>query len=153
MLHMSLASIMEQGENYDGAISQYEYVLAQQPGLLVAANNLASLLADHRTDKASLDRAQALAASLRKTEVPQFKDTIGWVQYREGDYKTAGALLQEAATALPDVALIHYHLGMSYEATGQNAMAAEQFKTALTKSPSDDLAEKLKNELKKTATQ
>jgi len=153
VLHMSLAGIMEQGQNYDGAISQYEYVLAQQPGLLVAANNLASLLADHRTDKASLDRAEVLAASLRKTEVPQFKDTIGWVQYREGDYKTAGALLQEAATALPDVALIHYHLGMSYEATGQNALAAEQFKTALTKSPSDDLAEKLKTELKKTATQ
>ena len=60
VLHMSLAGIYELQSNYDGAIKEYEYVLAQQPGSMVAANNLASLLSDHRTDKASIgSRARA----------------------------------------------------------------------------------------------
>lgn len=66
-LHMSLAGLYEQTTNYDAAISEYELVLKQQPGSLIAANNLASLLADHRTDKASLEQAASLATSLNKT--------------------------------------------------------------------------------------
>ena len=58
ILHMALAGAFERAEDYNAAISEYEYALAQQPGSLVAINNLASLLADHRTDKASLERAK-----------------------------------------------------------------------------------------------
>lgn len=152
ILHMASAGILEQQQNYDGAISEYQYVLTQQPGYMIAANNLASLLADHRTDQASLDRARALATMLRKSQVPQFADTLGWLSYREGDFDAAVPQLQQAAAALPDVALIHYHLGMAYMASGQNAKAADEFKTALTKSPSSDLAEEIKTALKKTAT-
>ena len=32
---------------------------------------------------------------------------------------------------MPNMALIHYHLGMGYMAAGQEAKAAEEFKTAL----------------------
>ena len=152
-LHMSMAGIFELNQNYDGAISEYQYVLTQQPGSLIAANNLASMLADHRTDKASLDQAQTLAASLRRSPIPQFKDTLGWVDYRQGDYKAAIPLLEAAANALPDLPLIHYHLGMAYAASGQMAKATEQFKAALGKAPTDELAEKIKTGLKKTATE
>ena len=43
---------------FDAAISEYQGLLAKDPGSLIVANNLASLLADHRTDKASLDQAE-----------------------------------------------------------------------------------------------
>ena len=36
-----------------------------------------------------------------------------------GDFKAAVAPLEVAAAALPDVAVVHYHLCMSYVATGQ----------------------------------
>ena len=72
-------------------------MLNQQPGSLVAANNLASMLADHRTDKASLDQAQTLRCKSADSPVPQFKDTLGWVDYRQGDYKAAIPLLEAAA--------------------------------------------------------
>jgi tetratricopeptide (TPR) repeat protein len=153
VLHMSLAGVLELNGNYEGAISEYESVLNLQPGSLIATNNLASMLADHRTDKASLERAQSLAAALRNSQVPQFKDTLGWVSYRQGDFKAAVPLLEQAVAALPDAALIHFHLGMGYAAIGQNAKAVEQFKIVLTKSPSGDLAEATKTELRKTATQ
>ena len=118
-LHLTAAQIRELKGDYEGAISEYENLLKQQPGSLIVINNLASLLADHRTDKASLDRAQSLAVSLRQSQVPQFKDTLGWVEYRQGDFKDAISLLKDAAAAMPNLALVHYHLGMSYLGIGE----------------------------------
>ena len=139
--------------NYDGAIAEYESLLSKDSGSMVVANNLASLLADHRTDKASLDRAVQLATMLQKSPLPQFKDTLGWVRYREGDYKAALPLLDDAATALPN-ALVHYHLGMAYLSTGQPAKASEQFKLALAQSPADrGLEEQIRAALAKSGTQ
>ena len=43
--------------------------------------------------------------------------------------------LEKAATALPDMAMVHYHLAMSYIAAGQTAKASEQLKTALSLGP------------------
>jgi Tfp pilus assembly protein PilF len=152
VLHLLLANTFELNQDYDAAIVEYESVLERDPGSLVAINNLASLLADNKTDKASLERAQSLAASLRKSPVPQFKDTLGWISYRNGDYKDAVSLLEEAAAALPDRALIHYHLGMTYIATGQLTKASEQLNTALKQAPNADLKAKIAAALKKTST-
>ena len=118
-LHMILANALERKGDYEAAISEYEFMLDKQPGNLIAANNLASLLLDHRTDKASLKRAQSLAAVLRKSQIPQFKDTLGWASYHQGDYRTAVSLSEEAAAALPDQAAVRYHLGMGYIAISQ----------------------------------
>jgi cellulose synthase operon protein C len=153
ILHLALAGILERNRDYEGAIAEYEHLLTQDPGSLIAANNLANTLSDHRTDKASLERAQALATGLRKSPVPQFKDTLGWVNFRRGDVNDAVPLLEEAAAELPDLALVDYHLGMSYSATGREAKAMEAFKRALTKAPSPELQDAIKAELKKTATQ
>jgi tetratricopeptide (TPR) repeat protein len=149
ILHLALAGLLERKGDYEGAIAEYEFMLDKQSGNMIVANNLASLLVDHRTDKASLDKAQALAVSLRKSQVPQFKDTLGWVSYREGDYKSAVSLAEEAAADLPNLALVRYHLGMSYIATGESAKASEQLKKALDLSPNGGLAEDIRAALKK----
>lgn len=152
-LHIALGGALERAEDYEGAISEYESAITQEPGSMVAANNLASLLADRRTDKVSLDRAYSLAASLRQSQVPQFKDTLGWISYRRGDYKAGTQLLERAATAMPDLALVHYHLGMSYAAMGQNAKAVLEFKAALSKERDDGLKETIKAELTRTSSE
>ena len=64
-------------------------ILKQEPGSVVVANNLASLLADHRTDRTSHERAYNLALTLRKSQVPHFKDTLGWIHYQRGEHKAA----------------------------------------------------------------
>ena len=150
-LHMALASIDEAKENYDAAIAEYEGMLIRNPQSLVVANNLASMLSNYKTDKASLERAQTLAASLRKSPVPQFKDTLGWVSYQNGDYKSALPLLEEAAAALPDQPSVHYHLGMSYIAAGQVGKAFEQLNIALKKAPGAELKAKIEAALKNTS--
>ena len=151
-LHLTAAQIRELKGDYEGAISEYENLLKQQPGSLIVLNNLASLLADHRTDKASLDQAQSLAVSLRQSQVPQFKDTLGWVQYRQGDFKSAVSLLKDAAAAMPNLALVHYHLGMSYLGTGDPREASEEFNFALSKTPDSDLETKIKAGLNDATT-
>jgi tetratricopeptide (TPR) repeat protein len=143
VLHLALADILERIGNYDGAISEYNNLLTDDPGSIVVANNLASLLADYHTDKASLDRAKELAASLQKSPLPQFKDTLGWVDYREGDYNAALPLLKDAAAAMPTLPLVLYHLGMNYLALGQPDKAAEQFNTALAQKPDQELQDKI----------
>ena len=153
ILRLTLAGVLELIGNYEAAIAEYEYLIEKQPSSMIFANNLASLLAEHRTDKASLERAQSLATSLRKSQVPHFKDTLGWVHYQTGDFRNAVVLLEEAAAELPNMALVRYHLGMSYIATGQTAKAAEQLKKALDLAPdSAGLQEKIRAGLKKAGT-
>jgi cellulose synthase operon protein C len=151
-LHMILAGILERKGDYESAISEYEFMLDKQPANLILANNLASLLLDHRTDEASLKKARSLVAILRKSEIPQFKDTLGWASYRQGDYRTAVALSEEASAALPDQATVRYHLAMGYIATDQLAKASEQLKKAMELGPNNDLAEGIRSALKKTGS-
>ena len=68
---------------------------------------------------------------------------MGWVDYRVGNYNAAAPLLEAAVKAMPTLPLIHYHLGMTYAALGQQDKAAEQFKMALDQSPNDDLLQKI----------
>jgi tetratricopeptide (TPR) repeat protein len=146
---MTLASAFELKGDYDAAISEYDSLLKDQPGSMVVANNLASLLTDHRTDEASLDRAYSLVASLQKSPIPHFKDTVGWVQYRRGNFKDSTSLLEQAATELPSIATVRYHLGMSYIAIGQNTKAVEQLEKARTLASNDNsLQEEIRAGLK-----
>ena len=117
------------------AIAQYEALLKDQPNSLVALNNLVSLILDSPSDKDVLKRALSLAERLRSSNVPQFEDTYGWAQYKQGDYKSALSTLEAAQTKLPDQAVIRYHLGMTYAAVGQSDKAAEQLKAALALEP------------------
>jgi pentatricopeptide repeat protein len=117
------------------AITQYESILKDQPNSVLAINNLVSLLLDNRSDKESLDRAFSLAERLKGSTVPQFQDTYGWAQFKKGDAKNAVAMLETAQEKLPNLAAVHYHLGMSYAATGQSDKAAEQFQKALALEP------------------
>jgi tetratricopeptide (TPR) repeat protein len=148
-LRSALAGILDLNGDYDGAIAEWERMLRSEPGSLVVANNLASLLADRRTDRASLDRAYSLALSLRKSPVPQFKDTLGWVTYQHGEYKDALPLLEEAATALPGRAIVLYHLSMAYLAVAEPAKAAERLNAALKLAPDAELKGKIEAALKR----
>jgi tetratricopeptide (TPR) repeat protein len=109
-------------------------------------------MTDRRTDQASLERAQSIAAVLQKSPVPQFKDTLGWISYRRGDYGNAVPLLEQAAAELPNRAVVHYHLGMAYSATKQVDKAVEQFNAALNQTPDPELKAKIQAAIKKSAS-
>ncbi|MFT3731283.1 MAG: tetratricopeptide repeat protein [Hyphomicrobium sp.] len=150
-LRVALAGVLEHKGDYEGAINVYEGLLKEDPGSMIVANNLASLLSDHRTDKPSLDRASNLAASLRGSPVPQFKDTLGWLQYRRGEYRDAVDLLEIATAQMPDAPLVRYHLAMTYMALGQTDKAVEQLNKGLEKAPTvGDIREKIETALRQS---
>ncbi len=126
------ASMLEQQEDFEGAIAIYEDLYAQNTSTRIVANNLASLLATVRDDPESLDRAYSVARRLRGAEFPPYQDTYGWIAFRRGNYEEALEHLEPAAEGLPNDPLVQYHLAKTYLALGRDADALTQFEVALT---------------------
>ncbi len=131
LLRLTKASIYEQLGQAEDAISIYEALLADRPDADIVANNLSSLLTENRTDKESLNRAYTLSQRFKRSDIPQFKDTFGWASYRVGKYADATSLLESAAEALPQLAIVQYHLGMNYAAKENKQLAREALEKAL----------------------
>lgn len=129
-LLLAYAGALELNGDIGAAIATYEDLLKKEPGSLIVANNLASLLTEYLNDKASLDRAANLARSLDRSETPQFKDTLGWVRSRLGEYNAAIPLLESAAAKLPDNPTVRYHLAITYMKAGDSAKASAEFRKA-----------------------
>lgn len=152
-LRMSSASLQIVKNDNAAAIAQYESILKDQPQAqsLIVINNLASLLLDTRSDKESLDRAATLAEALKASNVPQFQDTVGWARFKQGDIKSAIAILEPAAAKSPNLSAVHYHLGVAYAADGQTQKAKEELETAAKLEPDEtDLKKNIQDALKRT---
>ncbi len=108
-----LASEYERAGQVEEAIQIYEKIIADDETNLLAANNLAALMLDFRTDAASFARALELAKQFEKNTEAALLDTVGWAYYRNGDYVNAVRLLDSAVAADDTIALLHYHLGMA----------------------------------------
>jgi tetratricopeptide (TPR) repeat protein len=144
-VNLLLAGLLETNGNIEGAIAIYEEQIKSTPDALIVINNLSSLLADHRTDPENLERAYQLTQRLVAIDSPYFKDTVGWVAYRRGDNRTALLNLEQAAEKLPTLALVKYHLAMTYVALKRTADARAQFaKTGALLKPNDPLQEKIR---------
>lgn len=112
----------------NGALTVYESLLDERPDDLIVANNFVSLSSDLRLDDASIAKALEISRVIERSENPLFKDTIGWAQYRAGQYAEAVEYLTEAAEAAPQNAEILYHLGAAQAAAGdiENARSTLQ---------------------------
>ena len=109
---MLLAVVFEQSGQTDKAIEHYKKVLDRTPNFAPAANNLAWLYAH---GAGNLDVALSLAQTAREhaPEDAGVADTLGWIYHLKGVYLRAGALLDEALTAMPGHPVLLYHSGMN----------------------------------------
>jgi tetratricopeptide (TPR) repeat protein len=130
-LAMDLAGLYEQQGRHEDAIREYESLHERSPRFEAVANNLAMLLVTYRTDRASLDRAQQLAAPFANSDVGALLDTHGWVMLKRGDVAEALSELQRASSEAPDSKVILYHLGMAQLEAGQRDKARTSLETAL----------------------
>ncbi len=81
----------------------------------------------------ALKLAQGAARS--DEEIAAVQDTLGWVQYRMGDYQNARQNLQEAVNVDPREPEMRYHLGMVYAAQGQTDAARAELTHAVLLAP------------------
>ncbi|MBS0151826.1 MAG: tetratricopeptide repeat protein [Nitrospira sp.] len=134
-LHMLLASVQSERGQVDLAMSAYEETLRINPHNVLAANNLAVLLVDHKGDLASLQKAFGLSREFEKDAPhPLFIDTLGWVRLKMGQQEEAIRLMKEAVAKSPEMSVLNYHLGIAFFRSGQRADARTYLSRAL-KSP------------------
>ena len=149
LLVMTLASIYERQENFGKAIDTYELLLEKHPNLIVAKNNLASLLTDYGNDEASLTRARSISAELKDSQIPQFRDTYAWVGVKSGvNLEEAVVILQEIVKENDQVDVYNYHLGEAYRKKGDRKNAIAYLKKAIEQArPGSNIADKAKSSL------
>jgi cellulose synthase operon protein C len=137
-LRFALAGLYERKGDIDAAITSYEELLADDPSSMLAANNYASLVSDHRTDAASIEKAAKAAAVLRSSPISQFKDTLGWILLLKGENKEALEILKQSTADLPDLMLTHYHLGKAFAAAGDVDSATQSYNKAQSLAKTDE---------------
>ena len=131
-LRLLRAVLYERGRRFDDAIGEYRTLFEANPDSVVIANNLASLISDYQSDDpAALAVAFEAAKRLRRSELPAFQDTYGWVMYLQGDYAEALRSLAPAVEALADNPLAHYHTGMAYKQLDRPQEARTHLEKAL----------------------
>lgn len=136
-LHMLLASALFEQRQIDLAMAAYETTLRLNPRNLLAANNLAVLLVDHKGDSSSLQRAFALSRDFDKEAPhPLFIDTLGWVRFKMGQQEEAIRLMKDAVAKSPDISVLNYHLGIAFFQSGKRAEARTYLSKALKNSNS-----------------
>lgn len=131
-LRLMFAMSLTAQQRYDDAITQYETVLRHTPTSILAANNLAAILVDHRGDAKSLEHALTLSKGFESQKAnPYVLDTLGWAHHRLGHPTDALRVLRQATALAPDHPILNYHLGAAYAKAGQRAEAATHLKKAI----------------------
>lgn len=136
-LGLLLGTEYEQAKRYDEAIAHYQELLAANPNIDVAINNLATLLLDYRSDPASYTRALELAKKLQTSSNPAMLDTVGWAYYRNKDFTRAVQYLERAVAGAGQAPLLRYHLGMAYLANDNPAGARQELRQAVGSAKAD----------------
>lgn len=150
-LQFVLANIYETQKDFASAIKMYQLILRKFPHETLLINNYVSLVSDYSQDKEEMNRAYQLAQELNHSDSPYMQDTIGWISYKVGRYGEAVSALKMATSKAPNVAMMHYHLGLAQIGMVNKLEAKNAFEKALKlKKTGDELPE---DEIKKLISQ
>ncbi len=100
-----------------------------------------------------LDEAEALIRRALEIEPDDgyYIDSLGWTQFRRGDFEGAVTTLERAVELVPEDAVITEHLGDAYRAAGKKARAIEVYRRVLEiDSSKSEVQKKLEELLEKT---
>ena len=132
-LTMAAMILQMQGKRED-ARQRYEQVVQRDPGAAVAANNLAWIYAEQKSNLgAALQLAQAAHGKLPNH--PDVIDTLGYVYLQQGNARLAVPFLEDAVKRDPENAVYRHHLGLAYQALGDVDGARRELRAALDKNP------------------
>lgn len=130
-LLLSLATVYEMQSDYDSAVSTYQVLLANDPSLDLAVNNLAAILTERYTGEEKLNKAVQLAEKFKDSNQPYYKDTYAWALIKQGDVSRGLDLLNQIIISAPDVPVFRYHLGVAHYKNGNNGSAIAELKQAI----------------------
>jgi Flp pilus assembly protein TadD len=127
------AVILEQGGHVNESVAALEQMLADRPDDPTLLNALGYTLADHTLQLAHAETLIRRALTVMPDN-PAALDSLGWVQFRQGDTRGA-AITLERAYALGHDPEIAAHWGEALWVTGQRGEARRVFAAALARDP------------------
>jgi tetratricopeptide (TPR) repeat protein len=137
--YVLMGRLYESKGDWDQAKQSYQTALEIDPRCPQASNNLAYALTQ---TGGNLDVALSLAQTARRGLPDSYNaaDTLGWVLYQRGAYKSAVDSFRDALNLTeksrsPDSPNVRFHLGLAYEKTGQSALARQQLERVLKIAP------------------
>lgn len=116
------SALLTQLDRKPEAIVVLETLLEVDPELDAATNNLAVILVEEAPWR-DIPRALELTERFKRSQIPAFLDTLGWVNLHAGNTNNAVYFLEAAAKADSGDGEIRYHLSQAYLAAGQVASA------------------------------
>jgi tetratricopeptide (TPR) repeat protein len=126
-----LAQIEEAGGNRAEAITHYRTILQNDSSSILARNNLAYHLAWDDPDEALSLALEVIGMAPDNAAV---RDTLGWIYYRQRNYKAAIAYLK-GAVEIESTPRRNFHLAMSYLKGGNRELGQKILQTALREDP------------------
>jgi tetratricopeptide (TPR) repeat protein len=118
-LALQMASAYERLTEFSKAKVLYEEILARDPSVEPAINNLASLLTDQFPSEENLTKAMVLAERFKTSTEPYYMDTYAWTYVLSGDLVKAQSVLERVISLSPNVAVFNYHIGALYLKQGK----------------------------------
>ncbi|HRO31923.1 MAG TPA: tetratricopeptide repeat protein [Brevundimonas sp.] len=120
--------------------------LQKEPENATVLNYLGYLWVDQgtRVEQGAEMIARAFAA---EPDNGNIQDSLGWAQYRQGQYDDAVLTLEAAVQKLPANPEINDHLGDAYWQVGRQREARFQWERVLTLDPDDDQAARARRKL------
>ena len=147
-LYILLGELYETKHDSTNAKQMYQKALEIRVNNPLAANNLAYLMVQTGDN---LDTALSLAQAARRgmSESPNAADTLGWVYYQKGVYRSAIDLFEESLKLAekakqPENPTVQYHLGLAYNKTGDFDQAKQHLQRVLKINPQYPAAEEVK---------
>ena len=143
----SRSFLYERMGRVDDAIAELQALLKRNPDDPVALNALGYTLADRTTRYAEAERYISKALQ-QSPNSPAIVDSMGWVQFRLGNYDQAAEYLQKAwlLDRDPEIAA---HLGEVYWAQGRQDDAKEIWYESLEENPDSEALQEVVERLLK----
>lgn len=129
--HTMLGLLFHSQKDLPPAVWHYQRAVDLDSGAAAAANNLAHLYAE---SDLQLDQALqlALAARNKLPNSAEISDTLGWVYYKKQMLPLAITAFEHSIERDAKNPVYHYHLGLAYATSGEDAKARVSLQRALS---------------------
>ncbi|MEE4350322.1 MAG: tetratricopeptide repeat protein [Pacificimonas sp.] len=141
-----LGAAQEQMGDFAASEVSLRAALAIEPDQPTVLNYLGYMLLD-RNEKVpeAIDLIERAHAA--EPQNGHITDSLGWAQYKQGDYETAVETLEEAVASVPGDPTINDHLGDAYWQVGRRLEARFRWRAALDAEPDAALREQIETKL------
>lgn len=148
-IRLLLSFALYQSGRIPEAMAKYREVLALDPRNATAMNNLAYALAGKGGQENLAEAAQLAQKAVKISPSTDFRDTLGWIYFKQGIPDSAIQVFESVAREQPKNPSYQHHLGLALLAKHNQEGARKALENALADNPTEAEAQEVRGELTK----